>query len=93
MKITHACVGCFSKTKDEAFDMFKMFKTHVQNEKENIIRCLRIDHGGEVCSKGFQNFCEMNGIKRQLTIAYTPQQNGVVERKNCIMIEMTRNML
>ena len=87
------CWVYFLKTKDEAFDTFKKFKAHVENEKGNTIRCLRTDRGGEFCSNNFQNFCEMNGIKRQLTTAYTPQQNGVAERKNCTVVEMARSML
>ena len=71
------CGVYFLKTKNEAFDTFKRFKARVENEKGNPIGCLRIDQGGEFCSKDFQKFCEMNGIKRQLTTAYTPQQNGV----------------
>ena len=47
------CWVYFLKTKDEAFDTFKRFKAHVENEKGNTIRCLRIDRGGEFCSKDF----------------------------------------
>lgn len=41
------------------------------------IKSLRADRGGEYTSQEFMNFCEKMGIKRQLTAAYTPQQNGV----------------
>lgn len=35
----------------------------------------------------------MNGIRRQLTAAYTPQQNGVCERKNCTIMNMVCSLL
>ncbi|KAB2616999.1 hypothetical protein D8674_012868 [Pyrus ussuriensis x Pyrus communis] len=53
------------------------------------------DHfpGPEFTSTEFTNFCKENGIKRQLTTAYTPQQNGVAERKNRTVMNMVRSML
>jgi transposase InsO family protein len=87
------CWVYFLNTKDESFDTFKRFKALVENERGCKIKCLRTDRGGEFCSKDFQNYCDMNGIKRQLTIAYTSQQNGVAERKNRTVVEMARSML
>ena len=55
--------------------------------------CLRTDKGGEYNSRAFQDYCTEHGIKRQLTAAYTPQQNGVAERKNRSVLNMTRCML
>jgi transposase InsO family protein len=81
------------KTKDESFDTFKRFKALVEKQRGCKIKCLRNDRGGEFCSKSFQNYCDMNGIKRQLPIAYTPQQNRVAERKNRTVVEMARSML
>jgi transposase InsO family protein len=49
------------------------------------IKCLRFDNGGEFSSKEFMDLCSKHGIKRQLSIARTPQQNGVFERKNMIV--------
>ncbi|KAI5344795.1 hypothetical protein L3X38_012672 [Prunus dulcis] len=47
----------------------------VENESEKKIKCLRTDRGGEFYSKEFEALCDENRIKRQLTVAYTPQQN------------------
>ena len=47
----------------------------------------------EFNSEEFNEFCRQCGIKRQLTIAYTPQQNGVAERKNRTVMNMVRSML
>jgi transposase InsO family protein len=57
----------------------------VENEMDSKIKCLRSDNGGEFTSKEFMDFCIKHGIKRQFSIARTPQQNGVVERKNMIV--------
>ncbi|XP_016540702.2 uncharacterized protein LOC107841243 [Capsicum annuum] len=57
------------------------------------IKILRTDHGGEFNSNEFTSFCAMNGIRRQLTAAYTPQQNGVSERKNHTILKIVRCML
>jgi transposase InsO family protein len=54
---------------------------------------LRIDNRGEYTSDEFDNFCQHEGIKSQLTIAYTPQQNGVAARMNRTLLERTRAML
>jgi transposase InsO family protein len=67
--------------KSSAFSIFKSFKALVENESGHKIICLRTDRGGEFTSEIFNNFYSENGIKRQLTTAYTPQQNGVSERK------------
>ncbi|MCI01736.1 retrovirus-related pol polyprotein from transposon tnt 1-94, partial [Trifolium medium] len=57
------------------------------------IQTLRTDRGGEFNSHDFASFCETHGIRRQLTAAYTPQQNGVAERKNQTIMNMVRSML
>ena len=44
-------------------------------------------------NKDFDNYCKNNGIKREHTVPYTPQQNGVVGRKNRTLMEMARCML
>jgi transposase InsO family protein len=54
---------------------------------------LRSDNGGEFTSKELINLCEDCGIKRQFSAPDTPQQNGVVERKNRIVQEFERAML
>ncbi|CAL2255657.1 unnamed protein product [Prunus armeniaca] len=74
--------GYFLIEKSEAFVSFKNYKARVEKETGMFIRSLRTDRGGEFTSQEFINFCTVNGIQRQLTAAYTPQQNGVAERKN-----------
>ena len=79
--------------KSEAFAMFKVYKASVEKESGLPICCLRTDRGGEFCSREFEEFCKNEGIKRQLTAAYTPQQNGVAERRNQTIMNLVRSTL
>lgn len=83
----------FLKEKSEALAKFKAFKKLVENEMDAKIKCLGSDRGGEFTSNEFEDFCTKHGIRRQLSAARTPQQNGVVERKNRTVQEMARAML
>jgi hypothetical protein len=83
----------FLKNKSEAFENFKIYKEMVENEMDSRIKCLRYDNGGEFTSKEFMDYYSSHGIKRQFSIARTPQQNGVVERKNKTVQEMARTMI
>ena len=65
----------------------------LQNEKGVPIVKIRSDHGKEFENARFKSFCEKNGIKREFSASKTPQQNGVVERKNRVIQEMARVML
>jgi len=83
----------FLHEKLEAFSLFKNFKTLVEKEVGEKLVYLRTDRGGECTSKEFNNFCQDQGISRQLTISYTPQQNGVVKWKNRTIMNMVHSML
>jgi transposase InsO family protein len=82
---TRMIVVYFLKNNSEAFENFNIYKEMVENEMDSRIKCLIFDNGGEFTSKKFVDYCSSHGIKRQLFIARTPQQNGVVERKNMIV--------
>jgi hypothetical protein len=83
----------FLKQKSEALSTFKRFKVLVEKQSEFKIKSMRSDRGGEFTSKEFKKFCDKNGIRRPLTIPYSPQQNGIVERKNRTILNMARSML
>jgi transposase InsO family protein len=83
----------FLKNKSESFENFKIYKEMVENEMDSRIKCLRLDNGEEFTSKEFMDYYNNHGIKRQFSIARTPQQNGVVERKNRTVQEMARTMI
>ena len=65
----------------------------MDNQSGHHIKILRIDRGGEYVSNEFLNFCKTHGIKKQFIVQYTPQQNGVTERKNKTIMEMAHNMM
>ena len=65
----------------------------VENESNKKIKTLRTDNGGEFIKKEFDAYLSKHGIQHQKTVPYTPQQNGVVERKNRTLVEMARCML
>lgn len=83
----------FLAEKAEAFETFKVFKSLVEKEAETVIRGLRTDRRGEFTSDNFNKFCKEQGIKRQLTATYSPQQNGVAERQNRTIMNMVRCLL
>ncbi|KAD4384758.1 hypothetical protein E3N88_24926 [Mikania micrantha] len=80
------------KAKDEALGRFKVFKAMVDTQFKKGIKTLRTDRGGEFTSREFNNFYE-EGISRQLTVPYTPQQNRIVERRNRTILNCTRSIL
>ncbi|PNY05239.1 retrotransposon-related protein [Trifolium pratense] len=83
----------FLRTKDDAYDEFSNFCTQIQNEKGTTILKVRSDHGGEFENEPFEMFCEKYGILHEFSSPRTPQQNGVVERKNRSLQEMARTVM
>eukprot|EP00253_Pinus_taeda_P020910 PITA_20910 len=81
------------KQKSEVFEKFRHIKTLVEKQCGHYIKVLRTDRGGEYISQDFLHFCRENGIQKQFTARYTPQQNGVAERKNRTILDMVRSML
>lgn len=63
----------FLKTKSETLEKFREFKALVENQFGRKIRALRSDNGGEYISREFNEFCRIAGIKRELTVPYSPQ--------------------
>ncbi|KAA0062709.1 copia-type polyprotein [Cucumis melo var. makuwa] len=81
------------KEKLEVFGRFKRFKALVEKESGYEIKALRSNRGGEFTSNEFKTFCTKNGIRRPMTVPFTPQQNDIVEWKNRIILNMARSML
>jgi hypothetical protein len=75
------CYVYLIKTKDEALDYFKIYKAEVENQLEVKIKRLRSDHGGEFFPKVFDDFCAEHGIIHERTPPYSPESNGIAERK------------
>ncbi|KAK2992531.1 hypothetical protein RJ640_002425 [Escallonia rubra] len=83
----------FIRQKSEVFGVFRKFKCLVEKQSGCLIKVLRSDRGNEYTSNEFHKFCEDEGVERQLTVGYTPQQKGVSERKNQTVMEMAKSML
>ncbi|GJU18603.1 retrovirus-related pol polyprotein from transposon TNT 1-94 [Tanacetum coccineum] len=84
----------FLKHKNEAFDHFEILSKKIQIQKGCPIISIRTDHGREFDNEvQFGAFCDANGITHNFSAPRTPQSNGVVERKNRTLQEMTRTML
>ena len=82
----------FLNEKSETFSFFKRFKVLVEKEAGVSIGCLGSDRGGEFTSNEFGEFCKNHGIRRQFSTTYTPQQNGVAERKNKTVMNIMQSM-
>jgi len=65
----------------------------MENQTRRRIKKLRTDNGRKYLSNNFKKFLEDEGITRQLSVEYTPQQNGVAERANRTFVKMARCML
>jgi len=77
-------------SKDEALDKFRIYKEEVELQTNNKIKRLRTDKGGEYYNP---SYFQSLGLVHETTAAYTPQQNGVAERKNRTLEEMVNSML
>jgi transposase InsO family protein len=83
----------FLHDKSEAKGVIKKFIRRVQNEFELKVKNIRSDNGSEFRNTQVEEFLDEEGIKHELSAPYTPQQNGIVERKNRTLIEAARTML
>nr|GEX88260.1 hypothetical protein [Tanacetum cinerariifolium] len=83
----------FLATKDETSGILKSFLTRIENLVDHKVKEIRCDNGTEFKYREVNQFCEMKGIIRQFSVARTPQQNEVAERRNRTQIEASRTML
>ena len=86
------CYVYLLRSKDEALEKVKLYKTKVENQLNQKIKIVRSDRGGEY-SEPFNDFCKIHGIIHQTTAPYCPQQNGVAECKNQMLKDMVNAML
>jgi hypothetical protein len=83
----------FLQDKSETQGTLKRFLRRSQNKFEHKVKKIRSDNGSEFKNLQVEEFLEEEGIKHEFSAPYTPQQKGVVERKNRTLIDMTRTML
>jgi transposase InsO family protein len=90
---TRFCYVYLLKSKDEALHYFKTFKDEVENQHERKIKRLRSHHGGEYFLVDFSDFCGEHDIIHEKTPPYSPQSNGVAERKKRTLTDLVNTML
>ena len=83
----------FLREKSEACNKMERLCKRLQNQKGFPIIKIKSDNGKEFENAKFEAFCNEHGIKKEFSTPKTPQQNGVVERKNRAIQEMARVML
>ena len=79
--------------KSEVLDCFKLYLNMVDNQLDINVKALKTDRGCEYLSKQFKELYNEKGIKKQLTIPETPQQNSIAERRNRTLWELVRSMI
>ena len=80
-------------SKDRVLEAFMNFQAYVTNQYNATVKVLRSDNGGEYTSNAFKSYLAKHGIVQQTSCPYTPQQNGVAERKNRHLMEVARSMM
>ncbi|WVZ96811.1 hypothetical protein U9M48_042400 [Paspalum notatum var. saurae] len=83
----------FLENKTEVAHVFSKFAKRAQNEFNTSIVKIRSDNGREFDNTNIEEYYDEVGIKHEFSATYTPQQNGVVERKNRTLITLARSML
>ncbi|GKD42559.1 retrotransposon protein, putative, ty1-copia subclass [Tanacetum coccineum] len=81
------------KHKHKVFETFKVFQKEVENQLGKTIKSLRSDRGCEYMSQKFLDHLKEHGIISHRTPPYTPQHNGVSERRNQTLLDMVRSMM
>ena len=79
------------RNKDKAFNMFLSYKAEEENQLDRKIKRIRSNRGGEYIP--LNDYCENEGIIHEVTPPYSPESNGVVERKNMTLKEMMNSLL
>jgi hypothetical protein len=83
----------FLERKDEVFEHFRSLALRMTNEHPNCLEAIHSDNGTEFRNVSFIQFRLNHGVDQQFSALRVPQQNRVVERKNCTLVEMASTML
>ncbi|GJT59916.1 retrovirus-related pol polyprotein from transposon TNT 1-94 [Tanacetum coccineum] len=83
----------FLRSKDETPEVLKEFLTMIQRNLQAPVISVRTDRGTEFLNKTLNAFFKEEGIEHQTSTPRTPEQNGVVERRNRTLVEAARTML
>ncbi|GKE57919.1 ribonuclease H-like domain-containing protein [Tanacetum coccineum] len=80
-------------SKDETSGILKRFITEIENLVDKKVKIIRCDNGTKFKNRVMSKFCEKKSIKKEFSVARTPQQNGVAKRRNMTLINATRTMV
>ena len=83
----------FVRHKAEVASVLRTLILELENQTDSRVKTIRTDRGGEYVSRGFEQFLADKGIRHEVTIANSPQQNGVAERYNGVIAQKARTML
>jgi transposase InsO family protein len=83
----------FLSDKTNVFSIFKGFAKRAKNEFKFKIKKIRSDNGSKFKNSRIEDYCDKKGIKHEFLAKNTPQQNGVVERRNRTLIDLARSKL
>ncbi|GJR36339.1 retrovirus-related pol polyprotein from transposon TNT 1-94 [Tanacetum coccineum] len=83
----------FLATEDETSGILKSFITEVENLVDKKVKIIRCDNGTKFKNRVMSEFCEKKGFKKEFSVAKTPLQNGVAEKRNWTLIEAARTMV
>ena len=86
------CWIFFMQKKSETFSKLCEFNALVEKESGKQAKALQSDNGGEYISGEFKDFCSKEGIRSELIAPHNPQQNGVTERENRMIVGAARAM-
>ncbi|GKE96418.1 putative ribonuclease H-like domain-containing protein, partial [Tanacetum coccineum] len=78
---------------DETSGILNSFITEIENLVDKKVKIIRYDNGTEFKNRVMSEFYEKKSIKKEFSVARTPQQNGVAERRNRTLIEAARTMV
>ncbi|GKA76982.1 retrovirus-related pol polyprotein from transposon TNT 1-94 [Tanacetum coccineum] len=83
----------FLKKKSQAPEIIMSFIRMVENQNEVKVKQIKTDNGVEFRNLELESFYDEKGISQNFSSPYTPEQNGVAERKNRTLIDAARTML
>nr|GEX92065.1 hypothetical protein [Tanacetum cinerariifolium] len=83
----------FIRSKDEAPEVMKTFLKRITILLQSPVVIIRTDNGTKFKNQVLKEYFDSVGISHQMSSVRTPQQNGVVERKNRTLVEAARTML
>lgn len=81
------------RCKSNSFEKCKEFKDEMEHQTGKLIMALRLHRGGEYLFDEFKDYLMYHGTVSQLTVLGTPQQNGLVERRNRTLLDMVRRII